>query len=184
MPKTRAADANHGVMTDHSIPRQPRLSTPPTGGDLVAFLGSSDDRSLGLAYAELGDKRALQFLRHSQLSAQASDWSVRLRLAALESDPARAIPLYESVLREKPGEVAALVNLGALLGSAGRLSEATRLWRRALESNAGIEEAALNLSQILPVAEGLSVLRKYLEVNPASPAVRSRLAQLQKKIPQ
>ncbi len=177
MPKTRAIDANHGVMTDHSIPRQQKSSAPPVPSELLAFLGVADDRALGLAYAEVGDKRAREYL----LRAKPTDWPVRLRLAALEPAPVKAAALYESVLRERPGETVALVNLGALYGSAGRLEDAAKLWRRALETNPAIDEAALNLSQILPVEEAEVVLRRYLEVNPAAPSVRARLSAIQKR---
>src|SRR5262245_8216404 len=55
MPKARVADANHAVMTDHSIPRVSKKVEAPAVANLVPFLGRADDRSVGLAYAELGD---------------------------------------------------------------------------------------------------------------------------------
>jgi len=36
------------------------------------------------------------------------------------------------------------VNLGSIYASAGRLTDAARLWERALESNPATEEAVLN----------------------------------------
>jgi hypothetical protein len=62
MPRSPAVDANHGVLTDHSIPRTRGKSEPPQGHDLIAFLGNADDRAIGLAYAEMGDKRAREYL--------------------------------------------------------------------------------------------------------------------------
>jgi hypothetical protein len=171
MPKTRAVDANHGVMTDHSIPRVPHASAPPKKSGLVAFLGKADDRSLGLAYAELGDSRAREYL----LRAKPADWRVRLRLAVFEQDPARAAALYESVLRDNPGEPAALVNLGGLYAAAGRTKEAAALWTRALQANPAIEEAVLNLSQVLPAPQSKDLLKRYLTLNPSSAAARARL---------
>ena len=174
MPKTKSADANHGVLTDHSIPRVPKA--PPAGAvrpELAAFRGDADARALGLAYAEMGDDRAREYLQR----ASPVDWQVRLRLAALENG-ARAAALYEAVLRETPGETAALVNLGALYGGVGRLDDAARLWRRALEANPAIEEAALNLSRVVPAAEAVEIVRKYLALNPASPAAKARLAEV------
>ncbi len=172
MPKTRAVDANHGVMTDHSIPRVPRRSELPKKSGLAAFLGKADDRSLGLAYAELGDSRAREYLPR----AKPADWQVSLRLAVFEQDPARAAALYESVLKEHPGEPAALVNLGGLYAAAGRTKEAAALWTRALEANPAIEEAVLNLSQVLSTPQAQELLKKYLVINPASVEARSRLA--------
>jgi tetratricopeptide (TPR) repeat protein len=174
MPRTRTADGNHGVMTDHGIPRVARREAAPGAGGLVAFLGKADDRALGLAYAELGDRRAREYL----LRAAPQDAPVRLRLAVLEPDAARAAALYESVLRENPNEPAALVNLGTYLAGAGRVEEAGRLWERALAVNPALEEAVLNLSQIRPAAEGRAVLRRYLEFNPVSKKARARLVEL------
>lgn len=174
MPRSKAVDANHGVMTDHSIPRVPRQTEAPAATTLVPFLGTADDRAFGLAYAELGDKRAEGYLRR----ATPQDWPVRLRLAVLEKDPERAAQLYESVLRDNASEPAALVNLGSIRGRQGRLEEAARLWNKALSVNPALEQAVLNLSQILPAAEAKSTLQQYLEVNPVSRAARARLAAL------
>ncbi|MBY0505453.1 MAG: tetratricopeptide repeat protein [Bryobacteraceae bacterium] len=162
MPKARTSDGNHGVMTDHSIPRTPRAPAPPSGG-LTAFGSTADDRAIGLAYAELQDARALPYLRR----AVPQDWPVRLRLAVQEPDPARATQLYESVLRDNPHEPAALVNLGALYAQQGRLTEAAALWERALVTNAALEEAVLNLARVRAPAETRLILERYRQVNPA-----------------
>ncbi|MDZ4799076.1 MAG: multiheme c-type cytochrome [Bryobacteraceae bacterium] len=175
MPRTRAVDANHGVMTDHSIPKTQRRESPPPTETLVPFLGSGDDRALGLAYAELGDRRAREYL----LRATPQDWPVRLRLAVLEPDAARAAQLYESVLRDNPYEPAALVNLGSYLASRGRVAEAGRLWERALQVNPALEEAVLNLTQIRSARESRVLLQRYLELNPVSRNARMRLAELE-----
>lgn len=171
MPRARAVDANHGVMTDHSIPRVPRTDISPAPDTLTAFLGTADDRSLGLAYAELGSPRAREYL----LRATPQDWPVRLRLAVLEADPARAIRLYESVLRDEPYVPAALVNLGSLYAKQGRIEEAGRLWERALSGNPAIEEAIVNLAQIRSAEESRVLLQRYLEVHPTSRAARRLL---------
>lgn len=176
MPRTNVADANHAAMTDHSIPRRQKVAAPPSAGSLVAFLGGADDRAAGLAYAELGDQRARPYL----LRATPQDWPVRLRLAVLEPDPVRATKLYESLLRDNPGETAALVNLGSLYAQAGRLTEAGRLWDRALEANPAIEEAVLNLSQIRSPEDSRPILKRYLAFNPVSRKAQARLAALEK----
>lgn len=175
MPRGRAVDANHGVMTDHSIPRrQTGQPLPPPSETLVPFVGTGDSRAIGLAYAELGDKRAREYLLH----ASPQDWPVRLRLAVLEPDAARAAQLYESVLRENPHETAALVNLGSHLARQGRTAEAGGLWEKALAANAALEEAVLNLTQIRSPAESRMLLHRYLEINPVSRKGRMRLAEI------
>lgn len=175
MPKAPPTDAAHSVTTDHSIPRDPRrIAKPATRRDLVAIVGTADDRSLGLAYAELGDPRARELLARAR-----PDPDVLLRRAAMESDDAKAIAGYEAVLRADPNRIAALVNLGALYAKQGKYAEAARLWERALAANPAIEGAALNLSQIYTPERAKAVLDRYLTYNPGSKAVRRRLAELQ-----
>jgi len=175
MPKATAADAGHGVFTEHAIPRdpgRPRASSGPRR--LVAFLGSADDRALGIALAETGDPKAREYLR----KAAPADAEVEVRLAELENDPARAAALYTSALRSDPSNATAMVNLGALYAANGRAGDAATLWRRALETNPALEGAALNLSRVIPPAEARPILERYLEFNPASSAIRRRLEEL------
>ena len=174
MPRTRAVDANHGVMTDHSIPRAGHGGAAPDQKTLVPFLGKADDRALGLAYAELGDRRAKEYL----LRAVPQDWPVRLRLAVLEPDAGKAARLYESVLRENPYEPAALVNLGTYLAQAGRFTEAGQFWERALRTNPALEEAVLNLAQVRPPKEARALLLRYLEFNPVSRKAQAAIAKI------
>ena len=176
MPRTRAVDANHGVMTDHSIPKTQKREPLPSTETLAPFLGKGDDRALGLAYAELGDKRAWEHL----LRATPQDWPVRLRLAVLEPNAARAAQLYESVLSDNPSAPAALVNLGSYLAQRGRTAEAGRLWDRALAVNPALEEAVLNLTQIRSAVESRILLNRYLDLNPVSRKAKLRMAELGK----
>jgi Tfp pilus assembly protein PilF len=175
MPKATAVDAGHGELTDHSIPR---ISKRPARSDkraeLIAFLGAADDHSLGLAYAEVDDSRARDYLRR----AKPADADVNLRLATLENDPMRAAALYEAVLRADPTRPVALVNLGVIYARAGRIEEAAKLWQRALTTNPAIEGAALNLAQIRPPVQARAVLERYIEFNPGSTAARNRLAEI------
>jgi tetratricopeptide (TPR) repeat protein len=173
MPKSQTVDVVHGVMTDHRIQRTPR-SASATGNqrsELRAFLGKLDDRGLGLAYAELGDPRARDYL----LRANPQDAAVLLRLAAMEQSRKPAQEKYEAVLREDRANPVALVNLGVLYAQAGRTEDAARMWKRALETNPAIEGAALNLARVRPPAEGRAILEKYLRFNPGSAAARAAL---------
>jgi predicted CXXCH cytochrome family protein len=167
MPKSPVFDGGHGVVTDHGI-RIHRSPDSLPSRDLTVFLGTADDRSFGLAYAELGDVRARDLL----LRAKPADGEVRLRLAALETDENRASALYESVLRANPFQTVALVNLGSLYAKAGNLEEAASLWERALATNPAIEEAAFNLAQIRPSMEAREIMKRYLLFNPGSLAAR------------
>jgi tetratricopeptide (TPR) repeat protein len=175
MPKTAAVDAGHGVFTDHAILRDPNRASKAAGEiQLRPFLGVADDRAWGIAYAEAGDPRAGAYLTR----AQPADAEVLLRLAVMEKDPRRAASLYQAVLRDQPANTTALVNLGVLHAKAGRPAEAAKLWQRSLDANPAIEGVALNLSQVLPIAEARAVLERYLAFNPGSTAARARLAAL------
>jgi hypothetical protein len=177
MPKSAAADAGHGVFTDHAIRRVPaRKEAAARPRRLVSFLGGVDDRALGIAYAEVGDPRALSFLR----KAEPADAQVQLRLAVLEKDRDRAAALYRAVLESDAANTTALVNLGAIYAEAGRPVEAASLWKRALQTNPALEGATLNLSRVLPPAEARDALERYLGFNPGSSAVRARLAELRR----
>jgi tetratricopeptide (TPR) repeat protein len=173
MPKSQTVDVGHGVMTDHRIQHSSRRSSTQENKtqDLQPLLGKSDDRALGLAYAEVGDARARQYL----LRAKPADAAVLVRLAALERNPKLAAEKYEAALREDHANPVALVNLGALYAEAGRIEDAARMWQRALEVNPAIEGAALNLARIRPAAEARGVLEDYLRFNPGSVAARAAL---------
>ena len=173
MPRSQTIDVGHSVMTDHRIQQSSRRGSIPENQahELQSLLGKSDDRALGLAYAEVGDARARQHL----LRAKPADAAVLVRLAALERNPKLAAENYEAALREDHANAVALVNLGALYAEAGRIEDAARMWKRALEVNPAIEGAALNLARIRPPAEARGVLEEYLRFNPGSIAARAAL---------
>jgi tetratricopeptide (TPR) repeat protein len=153
MPKNRAADANHGVFTDHSIPRIPGgVRNQSAASWRLRGFGPTDkgDRELGLAYAEIGVRtgNANQQAEAIRLLTGKGDPEAQVRLADLEEragNSKQAMALYQSALRDDPNSVVAMVNLGRLYGSSGLLDEAIRLWRAALERNPCLAEAGANL---------------------------------------
>ncbi len=178
MPRTQAADSNHGVFTDHSIPRQSR---PPAArkskGVLIPFPGfASDDRTLGLAYAEAAlesndpshRREALRLLRQA-LPANTNDWNLLTRLAFLES-PERALPLYQRSLAIRPQQPVALINAGAIHAQSGNLNQAIDYFRKALAMNPGLTEASRNLATALRATgradEARQVIRQALMFAP------------------
>ena len=187
MPKTGTVDGGHGVMTDHSIPLRPRASRTSmmTEARLLAFAGyRSDERALGLAYAELaaqsGDafqRREARRLLQAALPAHAADAEVLTRLAFLlqaDGDEAQALALYEAALRAEPERtpqcLTAAVNAGALHAARGNPARALELWQDALKRQPGLREAALNLAAALR-ARGAAqpaneVMRQLLRFDP------------------
>jgi hypothetical protein len=172
MPKSTAADAGHGVFTDHSIPRVPgRARSQAAASWTLRGFSAADagDRELGLAYAELGVRtgnRRQQVEAIRLLTAAPPDAEVEVRLADLEEragNPARAVTLYQAALRQDPSAVVALVNLGRLYGANGLLEQAIVLWREALKRNPCLAEAGVNLEIALRAkgdGGGLEALRR------------------------
>ena len=153
MPKNRAADANHGVFTDHSIPRVPGAVRNQSAASwrLRGFAAADKgDRELGLAYAEIGVRtgNASQQAEATRLLSGKGDAEAQVRLADLEEragNPRQAMTLYQAALKQDQNALVAMVNLGRLYGSSGLLDEAIRLWRAALERNPCLAEAGTNL---------------------------------------
>jgi tetratricopeptide (TPR) repeat protein len=158
MPRSSAADAGHGVFTDHSIPRvasRTRAKTAPSW-QLAGFSAADTGaRELGLAYADAGARggdRRQQAEAIRLLTGVPEDVEVQVRLGDLlerAGSADRAIALYRSALRKDPNAVVALVNLGRLYGSLGHLDEAIALWREALKRNPCLFEAGANLQVAL-----------------------------------
>lgn len=174
MPKNRAADANHGVFTDHSIPRVPGAVRNQSAASwrLRGFAAADQgERELGLAYAEIGVRTGNpdQQAEAIRLLSGKADAEAQVRLADLEEragNPKQAMSLYQSALREDPNAVVAMVNLGRLYGSSGELDEAIRLWRDALERNPCLAEAGENLQIALRAkkdTEGAEKVRRGQE---------------------
>jgi lipopolysaccharide biosynthesis regulator YciM len=163
MPKTAASDAQHGVFTDHSIPRVPGKAAAPSTWRLRGFSAAdAGDRELGLAYAQVaaasGDRRQ-QTEAIRLLTAAPQDAEVQTRLAFLmegTGSPERAATLYQSALRQDPDQIVAMVNLGRLFGTRGFLDRAIALWRSAIERNPCLEEAGVNLQVALRAKEDLA----------------------------
>ena len=199
MPRARAVDGGHGVMTDHSI-RSPGQSPPRKATQaaaaarrLIPFAGfTSDARMLGLAYAELalaGDDQSLESealrLLTDALKQHPHDAEVLSRLGFIYSqrgDAARAGRAYEIALLVDPHRTVALVNLGGIYAEGGGVEVAVRLWREALERNAGLTEASINLARAYhaqgKTPQARDVLRRAMRFDPDSEAARRLLKEL------
>jgi tetratricopeptide (TPR) repeat protein len=159
MPKRTTVDAQHVVLTDHSIPRRPRTAvpTPRRDSELTAFGGGrAPDRDLALAYAMVAQRdkspvyqaRAVAMLEKAERDTP-DDVEVLLYLGELYRNgdkPERAIPLFQRAIKLSPEQVTASAGLGAIQMERGQFAEAIRLWEDALVKNAGLELLRINLA--------------------------------------
>jgi len=194
MPRRTATDAEHVVLTDHSIPRRPHRGTP---GDPAAELqpfggGQASQRDLALAYAmaAVGHKTGVDRTRALDLlgkvvKAAPGDVDVLLYLAEIyrnDGDNDRARPLYERAIALDPGQVTGSVGLGGILMERGDYRGAIHFWNDALSKNAGLELVRMNLALAqLKIGDRSAAeqnLRKAVDLNPAFAAARDLLNQL------
>ncbi len=159
MPKTTTIDAQHVVLTDHSIPRRPRAAASGLrpDADLVPFAGGQTTaRDLALAYGIVAQRengsvyksRARDLLQKAERESP-EDVEVLLYLAELYRNggqPDLAIPLYRRAIRLSPEQVTASVGLGGIMMERGEYAEAIHLWEDALAKNAGLELVRVNLA--------------------------------------
>jgi len=195
MPAGPATDAEHVVLTDHSIPRRPRTATRARDGaadELVAFYGSPAMRDVALAYAyaALGERGAASRVKARGLLERAAadspkDVEVLVSLAEIyrNADKGEAArPLYTRALELDGGQLTALSGLGAVAMERGEYAQAIRLWTAALTKNSGLELVRLNLAlaqwKAGDRAGSETNLRKALEINPAFAPARKALEQL------
>jgi len=196
MPKSPANDAEHVVLTDHSIPRRPRrtaaIPATATEAELAPFDAPASSRDLALAYAiaAIGKSGGADQARAVSLLEKAAgefpnDTEVLMSLAEIYRNQGKsslARPLYERAIALDPGQVTASVGLGGILFEDGKYAEAIRLWKDALAKNSGLEFVRLNLSVALlrigDRAQAESNLREALAMNPAFTPARELLSQL------
>jgi tetratricopeptide (TPR) repeat protein len=68
------------------------------------------------------------------------------QLYDLTGDSAKAMGLFERILRLDPGQVSIAITLGTYYAQRGRAPEAIRLWKDALSRNPGLTDARVNLA--------------------------------------
>ncbi len=204
MPKRRADDVVHTVMTDHFIQRR------PPSGDLLAALEEVSDGP-GDAYegpvepyhpAQLGDDPTSQlYLAVAQVTQQSNldAGTARLRELIEEHQPAEAefyfelaeaywhqgqieesLPWYEQAVTRDPEHLIALRNYSTVLGQAGNYPKAEDIARQALAVAPNDPKGLNNLADILVTLgranPAITALNKSLESDPDSPEALYNLA--------
>jgi predicted CXXCH cytochrome family protein len=199
MRKSSASDAQHVVLTDHSIPRRPRIRSVAAGdlshSELVPFDGSKPStRDLALAYAiaAIGkttgpDRERATALLEASVRQNPDDSETLLYLAEIYRTGRKnelAIPLYRRAIQLDPTQATGSVGLGGVLMERGDLSGSIPLFRDALSKNAGLQLVRMNLAVALwqtgDRAGAESILREGIALNPAYAPARELLARISK----
>lgn len=163
MPRRRADDVVHAVLTDHYIQRRKpardllapiveRRETEENAyhGPVVLYYPQATphgpqgpDRDLYLAVAQVSQKtnlnQGIQDLTAAIEKYRPGRMEFYLQLADAWKDSGkieRALPLYEEAVRREPASLIALQRLGFALRSAGRSAQAAEVLKRALAVDA------------------------------------------------
>src|SRR3984957_8464470 len=149
MPRLRPTNVAHSAITDHSIPRRPRLETRKPGAgdvDLTAWREPEPaliQRDLGLAWFDLaantqttgGVDKAYSIL--SRLPPQErQEAAVQADLASIllqQNEQRLAIQMFERASAEEPSNARYAYCLGAALERSGKPEEAEKALRRSIE---------------------------------------------------
>jgi tetratricopeptide (TPR) repeat protein len=191
MPSALSTDIAHTEVTDHHIPRRPKLpsrltqvlSTPSAPLTLIPFPYSreanNDLRDLALAWQSLAEndlpKAASEADRLLPLAAKQSpeDPAVLSGLAYIELNRGKidhARDLYQRAIALDPTSIDAAANLGVIEAKAGHLQRAVSLWQGAFERSPGKSSIGMNLARIFcgsgQITNARSYVLRVLEFNP------------------
>jgi arylsulfatase A-like enzyme/Flp pilus assembly protein TadD len=107
--------------------------------------------------------------------------ALRLDLARVLAEAGRAAEArseYGTLLKAHPDDAATLTGLGALQAAGGEVDAAARSFRRALEVQPGLDEARIDLAQVLERqgrhAEASAEYRRLAEAPGTAPEIRAR----------
>lgn len=165
MPKRRTTDAVHVVMTDHRIVRR----LPP--GDLLAPIPEKHERYTG------------EIAPYYPAGSHTSENRLYLALAQVKdfTNVTLGIPLLEKAISETGhAEAEFYFHLGQAYWSAGRLDDAIRVYRQAVERKPGYESALSALGDSLlrrgDVDGAIALLEPASKKFPRSPGILNALA--------
>ena len=181
MPKTAAVDAGHGMFTDHSIPRDPRRVKKAGGRrELEAVIGVADDRAFGIAYAEVGDPRAREFLMQSETRRCRSAAASRAASSRTPSALRHFTPACSATIRRTRRRC----SIWALcIAQAGRTPDAAKLVAAGARSQSGDRRRGAQSCRSA-AARGRARRVAAIPANsiPGSTAVRARLEALRRTV--
>jgi predicted CXXCH cytochrome family protein len=181
MPSLRTTDVAHTQVTDHRIPRRPRVSprllqegtTLRSTPRLMPFPASQsvDPRDLALAWTSLAksgrsaDETQERHLLLAALKRTPDDPELLSALGYFEqkrgaTDEARQ--LYRKALRLTPESIVAATNLGVIEAQAGRVIEAVKLWQDAFKRAPDRSSIGMNIARVYCQAGKIDEARDYV----------------------
>lgn len=115
-----------------------------SGQYLLAFEGDPSEGSLGVIETRAADRDA----ERAAVSTRDTDWFERA-VALEREDPDAARKAYERGLADDPARADARLNLGRLLHESGKLAQAERIYREALQAGSRDPLLHYNLGVLL-----------------------------------
>jgi len=150
--------------------------------DVARRMSAKDQRDYAFALVRAGRLEPAETLLKKLIAGQPKDFELRLQLAAIYSsrqDWAAALPLYESLLSEKPYDFRLNLTYGLGLLSQKRYKEALRPLQMARHEDPGDGEAGLGLARALKGSGDLrkadSEFERALTHYSSNPALQARV---------
>jgi len=192
MARPPSNDIAHEQVTDHWIRKRINNARLPLAstGELEAVGGmSTDDRDLGLAYAQMAARgsqaageRAMTLLQRAEhTTAEArSDHELHAQLGFLDQMSGRsnaAIEEYQMALESDPDNALAAGDLALIEAGQHQYADALRLWKAVFEHDPAQLGAGMNLA-VVECAQGesaaaLETLDRLLEFSPDDQKARA-----------
>lgn len=186
MPKRKASDGGHSAFTDHRIQKRPlaaALNAPPR---LRPWRGAIDDRALGLAELQVGERdgnEALIQQGYRRLAAGISRWDQDAEVVAAlglvlfwKDQKADARKLLEAAVKLKPTDPTLHEKLGLVQRALGDLESARQSFTTAISLDPSTERPYFLLSECQPTIEQrTAVLQQLLRRFPQSLLAREAL---------
>jgi tetratricopeptide (TPR) repeat protein len=192
MPRRRAEDAVHVVMTDHYIQRRKPerdLVAPlpekdrPYRGEVAIYYGPADELYLAIAQVQDGSNLASGVGRLradlEKLKPDAPEAYLEMAKAYSKSgDPQEAIRWCDEAVRRRPGFRPALKELGVVLIAAGQLPRAAEVLQQVADDSVALTNLGNVYLRLGRMEQAEQALAEALRIDPDSPEANNLLGML------
>jgi tetratricopeptide (TPR) repeat protein len=186
MPKRKASDGGHSAFTDHRIQKRPAPPITNSSPKLRAWRGTPDERALGLAELQVGERDGSEALiqqGYRRLAAGIARWDKDAEVVAAlglvlfwKDQKADAGKLLEAAVKLKPSDAMLHEKLGLIQRALGDLESARQNFSAAISLDPSSERAYFLLAECQPTIEQrTAVLQQLLRRFPQSLLAREAL---------